>query len=61
MEHYTNIIAKVVSDNSDVSQGQVQDMMQDGTLILPEEALSMKLIHAIDEPKLPQDARTWQV
>jgi ATP-dependent protease ClpP protease subunit len=61
MEHYTNTIAKAVSDNSDLSESNVKNMMQEGTLVLPKEALKMKLIHVIDEPKIPQDARTWQV
>jgi ATP-dependent protease ClpP protease subunit len=61
MEHYTNTLAKAVSANSNLSEDDVKSMMQAGTLVLPNEALKMKLIHAIDEPKLPQDARSWQV
>jgi ATP-dependent protease ClpP protease subunit len=61
MEHYTDTIAKTVSANSDLTENKVRKMMQEGTLVRPEEALKMKIIHAIDEPKLPLDARSWQV
>jgi ATP-dependent protease ClpP protease subunit len=61
MEHYTDTIAEIVSANSDLSRDDVRSMMQVGTLVLPEEALKMKLIHAIDEPKIPRDARSWHV
>ena len=61
MAHYTNAIATTVAANSNLSENDVKGMMQAGTLVLPKEALKMKLIDAIDEPKLPQDARSWQV
>jgi ATP-dependent protease ClpP protease subunit len=61
MQHYTDTIAKTVSANSALSESEVKTMMQVGTLVLPKEALKMKLIHAIDEPKLPRDARSWQI
>ena len=61
MEHYTNIIARTVSADSKFSEDEVKSMMQVGTLVHPKEALKMKLVHAIDEPKIPQDGRSWQV
>jgi ATP-dependent protease ClpP protease subunit len=61
MDHYTDTIAKTVSAGSDLSEKDVKNMMLAGTLVLPKEAMKMKLIHAIAEPQLPQDARSYQV
>lgn len=61
LEHYNEIVASVVSEGSKLKKDQVRNMMRDGTLVKPPEALKMVLIHKIDKPEFPQNLRSWQI
>jgi ATP-dependent protease ClpP protease subunit len=60
MATYQGMMANIVAANSKLEVPRVVEMMQVGTNLTSEQALDCGLIHGIEEPSIPDDARWWQ-
>lgn len=60
LTRYENIMAEIVAEHSSLKPTEVLEMMRNGTSLSSQEALDMKVVHAIEETSLPMGSRTWQ-
>lgn len=58
---FESMMADLVAKNTKLQSSDVLKMMREGTIINPTEAKKLGIIHDIDDYKIPQDARSWQV
>ena len=58
---YDDMMCQELSQNSNLTAEQAKQMAQRGTSVTAQEALQMNLIHAVETPQLPTNARSWQV
>jgi ATP-dependent protease ClpP protease subunit len=61
MDHYQQMMVQIVADGSKLAPDRIHDMMRNGALLSPKDALEVGLVHKIVDYKVDRSSRFWTV